>query len=106
MVVCLLLAKVYLNAVKSCCQGEVLGKRTVKFITNLSILIFFHVSGDISCPYPFCKRKFQSQYEFTPRALEQHLDNSGNWHEGIILTIIIKLLHKRFFVKWSTNGTA
>ena len=67
---------------------------------------FFRVSGDISCPYPFCKRKFQSQYEFTRRALEQHLDNPGNWHEGIILTIIIKLLLKRLFVRWSTNGTA
>ena len=53
-----------------------------KFITNLIIFIFFRVSGDISCPYPFCKRKFQSQYEFTPRALEQHLENPGNWHNG------------------------
>ena len=67
---------------------------------------FFRVSGDISCPYPFCKRKFQSQNEFTPRALEQHLENPGNWHKGIILTIIIKLLYKRLFVQWSTNGMA
>ena len=59
-----------------------LGKWSIKFITNLSNLIFFfRVSGDISCPYPFCKRKFQSQYEYTPRAQKQHSDNPGNWHD-------------------------
>ncbi|CAH3018734.1 unnamed protein product [Porites evermanni] len=39
------------------------------------------MTGDIYCLYPFCKRKFQSQYKFTPRALKQHLENPGNWHE-------------------------
>ena len=48
---------------------------------NLSNLIFFRVSGDIFCSYPFCKRKFQSQYEYTRRAQKQHLDNPGNWHD-------------------------
>ena len=72
---------VYLYAIKSSCQGEMLGKRSIKFITNLSNLILFRVSGDISCSNPFCKRKFQSQNKFTPSALKQHLENPGNWHE-------------------------
>ena len=58
-----------------------LGIWSIKFIVNLSNLIFFRLSGDIYCLYPFCKRKFQSQYKFTPRALKQHLENPGNWHE-------------------------
>ena len=71
-----LLAMVYLYAIKSSCQADV-----GQFIVNLSNLIFFRVSGDIYCLYPFCKRRFQSQYKFTPLAVKQHWENPGNWHE-------------------------
>ena len=43
--------------------------------------VYIHVSGDISCSYPFCQRKFQSQNEFASSTLKHHLENPGNWHE-------------------------
>ncbi|CAH3113452.1 unnamed protein product [Porites lobata] len=39
------------------------------------------MTGDIYCLYPFCKRKFQSQYKFTRLAVKQHWENPGNWHK-------------------------
>ncbi|KAM7429267.1 2 5 oligoadenylate synthetase [Porites harrisoni] len=39
------------------------------------------MTGNISCSYPFCKRRFQSRNGLTPRALKDHLENPGNWHK-------------------------